>query len=117
MCCAQVSAAKGDYTMKQSRTFSFQYVYSVVFGMQQAAITWVSSCLLYSLHYLFLSRLADCITVSMPAQAVLTTTSHEILRAAVVVCTDSYGYVRVFGLTSSSRQWGLQSATWCTCLA
>ena len=102
--------------MKQSRTFSFQYAYSVVLGMQQAAITWVSSCLLYSLHYRFLSSLADCITVSMPAHAVLTT-SHKLLRAAVVVCTDSYGYVRMFGLTSSSRQWGLQSATWRTCLA
>lgn len=40
---AQVAIAKGDYTMKQSRNFSFQYVYSIVLGMEQAAITWVSN--------------------------------------------------------------------------
>ena len=41
----QVATAKGDYTMKGSRNFSFQYAYSIVLGMQQAAITWVSECM------------------------------------------------------------------------
>lgn len=39
----QVATAKGDYTVKQRHTFSYQYVYGILLGMQQAAITWVCS--------------------------------------------------------------------------
>ena len=38
----QVATAKGDYTVKRQHTFSYQYVYGILLGMQQAAITWVS---------------------------------------------------------------------------
>ena len=38
----QVAAAKGDYTVKRQHTPSYQYAYTILLGMQQAAITWVS---------------------------------------------------------------------------
>lgn len=36
-----VATAKGDYTVKQQHTFSYQYAYGILLGMQQAAITWL----------------------------------------------------------------------------
>lgn len=36
-----VATAKGDYTVKRQHTFSYQYVYGILLGMQQAAITWL----------------------------------------------------------------------------
>lgn len=36
-----MATAKGDYTVKQRHTFSYQYAYGILLGMQQAAITWV----------------------------------------------------------------------------
>ena len=41
----QVATAKGDYTLKQRRSPSckFEFQYSILLGLQQAAITWVSS--------------------------------------------------------------------------
>ncbi|DBA82752.1 TPA: hypothetical protein ACH3X1_006981 [Trebouxia sp. C0004] len=36
-----VATAKGDYTVKQRHTFSYQYAYGILLGMQQAAITWL----------------------------------------------------------------------------
>ena len=64
---AQVAAAKGDYTVKRRHTLSYEYAYGILLGMQQAAITWVSSLLVVNGTGYMLDD-CGCVSLHCPIQ-------------------------------------------------